>query len=77
MRLGGPTRLWRLAEKLSLGWMDVYLLVSSEVLQTCRTKEIEDASPSRKGFATHYGAGGEPGKSAQPFRRQNFTNAGE
>src|SRR6266851_9006473 len=42
--LGWPNQIERLAEKLSLDWMEVYLLVSSEVLQS----SLEPRKPKRR-----------------------------
>jgi hypothetical protein len=41
--LGWPDQIDRLAERRSLDWMDVYLLVSSEVLSAA----VEPQSPAR------------------------------
>src|SRR5580765_6503549 len=42
--IGWPHQIERLGQNLSLKWMDVYLLVSSEVLQ----KELSPAGPTNR-----------------------------
>ena len=46
--MGWPEQIGRLAERLSLEWMDVYLLTSSEVLSTA----VESGSPNKSGDYT-------------------------
>jgi hypothetical protein len=46
--LGWPHQIARLAEKRSLDWMDIYFLVSSEVLNAAIQPAESDAQPRRR-----------------------------
>ena len=43
--LGWPHQIAQLAERRSLDWMEVYLLVSSEVLGSAAESEVQNAEP--------------------------------